>query len=454
LAQRNRTQNRPEPCDPRSLERGVRQLLADKVSGTTLGLWLLVPEHLRLGTWDLLRSWSGAAAERVEPRLALQLVHEAALCTTGVRAKRALTQPGLALANGLPFIATDLAIHQLLGAHTVAQAQELQRALGLLRRASGDYAGKILIIDPHRVRSYSKRRMGRRRKDSWSAATKIHQTFFALDADTQQPVCFTTATASRTVAKATPELLDLAAAILGPRPEPTLVLADSEHASAELIDRVHQTTGFDLLVPLAMNPAVRRELQALPEERFTRHWPGYATAKLTYRLAHSTGGPFSLIVQREGERPSTFKWKAFLCTTERDEVVALAQEYPKRWHVEEFFNAHQALGWNRAGTQNLNIRYGHMTMALIAQAVLRRLRQRLGAPLATWDAPHLARSLLQGLEGDVRVSERTIIITYYNAPQAEQLRAHYESLPQKLRAENINPGIPWLYGYQLDFRFR
>ena len=56
----------------------------------------------------------------------------------------------------------------------------------------------------------------------------------------------------------------------------------------------------------------------------------------------------------------------------------MTQEYPKRWHVEEFFNSHQALGWDRAGTQNLNIRYGHMTMALIAQAVLRQLAATRG----------------------------------------------------------------------------
>lgn len=54
----------------------------------------------------------------------------------------------------------------------------------------------------------------------------------------------------------------------------------------------------------------------------------------------------------------------------------------------------------------------------------------------------------------MRVSEQTIIVTYYKAPQVEELRAHYEALPQKLRAENVNPAIPWLYGYQLDFRFR
>ena len=95
-----------------------------------------------------------------------------------------------------------------------------------------------------------------------------------------------------------------------------------------------------------------------------------------------------------------------------------------------------------------------MTMALIAQAVLHRLRQRLGGPVAQWEASHLARALLHGLEGDVRVSDQTIVVTYYNAPQAEQLRAHYEDLPQKLRGENVNPAIPWLYGYKLDFRFR
>jgi hypothetical protein len=401
-----------------------------------------------------LLGWAAAAAGRVEPRLALQLVHEAALCTTGVRAKRALTMPGLALVNGLPFLAADLAIHELLGAHTVAQAQGLQRALGLLRRAAGDYAGRVLIVDPHRVRSYSKRRMARRKEGRRGEALKVHQSFFALDADTRQPVCFTTATASRTAATATPELLDLAASILGPRPAPTLVLADAEHASAELIDRAHQATGFDLLVPLAMHAALRQQLKALPEERFTRHWAGFATAQIPYRLASSTAGPFWLLVQRLGERQGHFQWKAFLCTARRDELLALTQEYPKRWHVEEFFNTDQALGWNRAGTQNLNIRYGHMTMALVAQAVLHRLRQRLGAPVAGWNAGHLAQALLRGLEGDVRVSGRTITVTYYNAPQAEQLRGHYEGLPQKLRAEDVNPAIPWRYGYQLDFRFR
>ena len=41
------------------MERQVRQMLADKISGNQVGIWLLIPEHLRLGTWDLLLNWTG-----------------------------------------------------------------------------------------------------------------------------------------------------------------------------------------------------------------------------------------------------------------------------------------------------------------------------------------------------------------------------------------------------------
>jgi hypothetical protein len=70
----------------------VRQFLADKVTGNLAGLWLLVPELLRLGAWDLVCGWTMKRPECVEPRLALQLINEAALCITGLRLRRGLNQ--------------------------------------------------------------------------------------------------------------------------------------------------------------------------------------------------------------------------------------------------------------------------------------------------------------------------------------------------------------------------
>jgi hypothetical protein len=453
-ARTTKKRTKPIPCDPRSIETGVRQFLADKVTGNLAGLWLLVPELLRLGAWDLVCGWTTKRPECVEPRLALQLINEAALCITGLRLRRGLNQHIFELANGLPFLASDMAVHELLGARTVADSQRLQVALGKVRRASGHFQGRVLAIDPHRVRSFSKRHMRRHRVDEAIRPTKTAQTFFVLDADTHQPVCFTTGTSARTASNAAEELLRLAADILDTQPGQTLVLADAEHFTVELLDKVKTQTNFDLLVPMPDQPSLRVKLRELPPNAFHRRWAGFATAKVPYTPKNSQAGPFHQYAQREGERPEEYHYKAFLSTKDGDEVEELTGDFPKRWHVEEFFNANQALGWSRAGTCNLNIRYGQMTMALIAQAVIDRLRKRLAAPTASWDAEHLAKAYLAGLEGDVRVDGTRITVTYYNATDSDKLREHYEDLPAKLRAESIDPRVPWLYGFELDFRFR
>jgi hypothetical protein len=291
-------------------------------------------------------------------------------------------------------------------------------------------------------------------KKAGEKPTKVAQTFWLLDADTHQPVCFTTATSSRTVAQATPGILDIAAEIFPSVTDAALVLADTEHFTAQLMDDVAQRKGFELLVPMPSSKQARQQLASIPPEQFTPRWAGYATTVQPYHMKRGNAREYYQYVQRSGERPQDYRYKAFLSTTHADEVDPLTLEFPKRWHIEEFFNANQALGWNRAGTLNLNIRYGHMTMALIAQAAIHQLRQRLHKPIADWDANHLAKDLFQGLDGDVRVTNNVILVTYYNAPNTNLLRTHYEDLPTKLQRDRIDPHIPWLCNYQLDFRFR
>lgn len=442
-----------EPADPASLERGVRQLLAQKVSGDMVGLWLLAAEHLRLGTWDLLCRWAGQPADQLEPRLALQLVHEAALCVTGIRQSRCLSQKGFELLNGLPFVATDQTIHLLLDSHTVAEAEHLQKALGWLRRARGHFRGKLLAIDPHRIRSFSQRQMCRHSEDGTTRPVKVASTFFCLDADTFQPLCFCLGSSSLSVSQATPPLLRLATEILNPSENP-LVLADCEHFTVALFDQISHHFPFDFLVPMPATKALDKSFRLIPPQLFTPRWAGLATTHRPYAMKQSLAGPFFQLIQRSGEPPSVCRFKAFLSTRSDHEVDQLTLDFPKRWHVEEFFNAHQALGWQRAGTLNLNVRYGQMSMALLAQALLHQLRQRLGEPYSSWNAPHLARSLFNGLDGDVRVQHDTILVTFYNAPNPHLLKLHYQGLPQKLENENIDPHIPWLYNFKLDFCFK
>jgi hypothetical protein len=239
-----------------------------------------------------MRSWSGVPADRVEPRLALHLVNEAAMCLCSYRQRRTLSQKGFELANGLPFVPTDLAIHELLQRHTVHEAQQVQIALGKLRRAGGHFAGTLLALDPHRMPSSSKRQMRRHRFSSQAKPAKMAQTFFLLDCHTGQPVCFSLSSSAQSVVQATPELLQMAAEILGAAPAAAnkpLILADKEHYCQELFASVRQQQVFDLLCaqPAYAN-AVHRWSQ-VPAAAFTEHWPGYATAIAPYR---NCSGPF------------------------------------------------------------------------------------------------------------------------------------------------------------------
>lgn len=282
---------------------------------------------------------------------------------------------------------------------------------------------------------------------------KKAQTFWCLDAETEEPIAFTCASGARTVAQATPELLALAQAILGLAPnaaQKPLVLADEEHYTEEIFAAA-QALPFDFLVPMKAPRQQRARWQRMPAEDFQRRWAGYALAKHPYRLGEQDCFE---IVQRSGERPEEYEFKAFLSTRDREELAQLTLDFPQRWHAEEFFKFDQALGWQRAGTLNLNIRYGQMTLALVAQAVIHQFRKRLGDPFKSWDSVHLAQGVFSGLEGDVRVQEDTILVTYYNAPNVAILRQHYEHLPAKLEAQGINPHVPWLYDYKLDFRFK
>lgn len=432
----------------RSIERGIRDLLAHKVSGTMIGIWLLIPEYLSLGSWDLLKMWTDDQAGGINPRLALQMVNEAALCVNGVRQTRSLCHQGFELANGLPYIATDQEIHYLLDAHTIQDAKHLQIRLGLLRQTLGHYNGNLLAFDPHRIATYSRRIMPKKKSSPNARSRRIMQTFFSVDAETGQPLAFTIGSSGKTTTRASLELIEMIDAILPTRE--MLLLADTEHGSCELLDSIIERERYDILMPAARRKTVMETIQKL---NFKRHWAGYATGETVYKNKGSKH-TFKLIGQRCGEKEAQYDHKPFIATGNYPSLESITEKYPKRWTIEEFFNFEGAMGWDRAATMNLNIRYGKLSLALVAQAATFQLKKKLPSPYKKWTAKHLADSVFRGIDGDLRVKDDTIIVTMYNVPESLNLRQHYENLPRKLEMKGVKPGIPWLFDFKVDFRFK
>ena len=189
---------------------------------------------------------------------------------------------------------------------------------------------------------------------------------------------------------------------------------------------------------------VMKIIKGLPYES---HWPGYATAESPYKYQESLH-EFRLIGQRSGEKH--YSHKPFIATGDAPRLELITERYPERWAIKAFFNLERAMGWNRAATLNLSIRYGKLSLALIAQAAAYQLKNKLPKPYRKWSAKHLADSLFRGIDGDLRVKNDAIIVTMYNVSEHLNLAQHYTSLPQRLEKGGVNPKIPWLFDLKVD----
>jgi hypothetical protein len=289
--------------------------------------------------------------------------------------------------------------------------------------------------------------MTKKKKLPKEPSKKVLQTFFCIDAQTGQPYGHLVGTSGVTATKATIDLLKMVEQI---NPLPSLILADTEHFTDELLSYVNRHPKYDILVPAPCTSKVQKLIRSL---FYKRIWAGYAIASTDYSF-NNNPDKFLLLVERTGEIPSQYQYKAFISTAKEKILQLLTEDYCQRWNIEEFFNFEGDLGWNRASTMNLNVRYGKMSLALIAQSAIYQLRQKLPPPYKQWSAMTMADNIFRGIDGDIRVHDDTILATLYNVPNNLNLAQHYSNLPSKLIAEGIDPRIPWLYGLKLDFSFK
>jgi hypothetical protein len=376
----------------------------------------------------------------------MQIVNEAALCSNRVRKSNYITHQGFELLNGLGFLVTDGQVHDLLDNHTVSEAQSLQESLAMIRLNNGHYQGGLIAIDPHRIVSTSQRIMPKKKKQPKEPSRKMVQTFFALDTQTGQPIGCGIGSPGANTTQATIDLLGMTELVS----KNALILADKEHFTEYLIRSISQNSGFGFLVPAISTERVRKIERS---QTYQRIWAGYAVAETIFNFSGHKE-KYRLISQREGETTKNYQYKSFLTISDKPATELLTELYQERWSIENFFNFDGAMGFDRASTFNLNIRYGKMSLALLAQAATYELRKKLPEPYSRWNSKHLADAVFSKMDGDIRVLDDTIIVTCYNAPKELNLQSNYQGLPAKLASEGLSPKMPWLYDYKLDFRFK
>lgn len=434
---------------PGSNERNVREQLSKKLSGSHMGLWLLVPEYLQLGTWDLLKGVFNNEADPLSANLGMQMVNESALCVNRIRPRGSLCNQGFSLVNGLSFLATDESIHHILNNRSMQEFEQMQHGLAMLRKVNGHYTDSktVLALDPHRIPSATKRIMSKKKKRPGEPSKKMLQTFFCNDVVSGQPLGFTLASTGKTCSKATIDLIQL---IERAGIDEALILADKEHFTLAISEYFHKHPTLDMLIPA---PNFQRITKQFSQIDFKSLWAGYAIGETNFSYQGSAS-KYRLIVQREGERAEDYRYSAFISTSKQDAQTLLTKTYDQRWSIEEFFNFEGDMGWNRASTFNLNVRYGKQSLALLAQAATHQLKSKLPQPYSQWTATSLAEKVLTNMEGDIRIKDDKIIITYYKDHEPLGLKNIYHNISQQLENKGVSPKIPWLFDYKLEFLFK
>lgn len=402
---------------------------------------------MRLGVWDILKGLYNIEGNAcLSTHMGLQLVNESAIGVNRLRKRNSLSNQGFATANGLSFLAADEPVHELLDSCCVEDYQDAQKKLYHLREIQGHYGDEhVYAIDPHRITSSTNRITPARKKTSNSPATKVLQTFFCTDANTGQPVLFTNGSAGKTCTSATIKLMEL---MKSTGVKEGLFLADKEHFTLEIAEWFSQNPGYEILMPA---PEIKKIKEQYLVQNYERKWAGYAIGEAKYQFNESDI-ELRLIIQREGE--TAYRYKGFLTNSTKDATYLISDSYPERWTIENFFNFEGSHGWDRASTHNLNIKYGKQTIALIAQAATHQLKKKLPGEYNKWTAKTLAEKVLTNIDGDIRVAHDKIIVTFYGDHKKLNLKQNYSEISKQLTQEGINPKIPWLLDYELEFRFK
>jgi hypothetical protein len=135
----------------------------------------------------------------------------------------------------------------------------------------------LVLIDPHRIKTWTKRQLQLKKANISATACKMLQTFFAIDGGSGQPYGFGIGSSSLTVTQATPMLLDRIAAILSGE---VILVGDVEHFTLELLKYLARQRKFSILLPA---PRHKKSLRQFSTMDFTPMWVGYAVAEGKYQ---------------------------------------------------------------------------------------------------------------------------------------------------------------------------
>jgi hypothetical protein len=359
-----------------------------------------------------------------------------------------MTDPGMAIASGLPVHPDQSHLHRFLKKPDTDHADRFIKAIGKRQYKIGQLDGRVISLDSHLIQYNGKMGLQKDVVSKSSIPKKAVKIHAALDQIYRNPIYLLACYPGKTAVEIGDALADASTEIISDKPV-TLTM-DKWFSVGQLLEQI-RLKGQKFITLIRRHEKRIQEMENIPLESFRRLTARQGVTSIKTTLRHYNDAIRLVVIEDTTDDVRTYY--GYLVNDDKiseEEVITL---YSNRWGIEFWFDECQFLGINDLPSIELNEVTMHIAVNLIAYNLLSAFRANLGKKYVPMNAETIDEKFFKE-QALVKLRDDQITVTMFGHKHRDVLEPLYHDLNSKLERKKIDPKVPWLNDHTLNFVFK
>lgn len=359
-----------------------------------------------------------------------------------------LTDPGIAMASGLPVNPDQSQLHRFLKKPDTEHAGRLIKAIGKQQYKIGQLDGSVISFDSHLIQYNGKMGLQKDVVSKSSIPRKAVKIHAALDQIYRNPIYLMARYPGKTAVEIGDDLTDASMEIIFDKP--VTFSMDKWFSVGELLEHI-RLKGQKFITLIRRHEKRIQEMKNIPLESFRRLTARQGITSIKTTLRNYDDSIRLVVVEDTTDDVRTYY--GYLVNDDEISEEEVIKLYSNRWGIEFWFDECQFLGINDLPSIELNEVTMHIAMNLIAYNLFSAFRANLGKKYVPMNAETIDEKFFKE-QALVKLRDDQITVTIFGHKYRDVLEPLYYDLNSKLESKNIDPKVPWLNDHTLNFVFK
>jgi len=413
-----------------------------------VGNFLLIPYLQQLDICDL-TDQLGVDFSGIPVLQDVLMLVNLALCGKKRAAKvNDLSDPGIAIASGLPIKPDQSQLHRFLKKANTEDADRLIKAIGKQQYRINQIDGSIVSFDSHLIQYNGKIDLQKDFDSKSKHPFKAVKINAALDQTYRNPVYLMACYPGKTAIEIGDALTDASMEII---PDKSIIFTmDKWFSVGELLEHIRQK-GQKFVTLIRRHQNRIREMEKIPLESFRRIADKQGVTSIKTSIRHYNDSVRLVVV--EDITDNIRNYYGYIINDDDLFEEDVIKFYSNRWGIEFWFDECDFLGFDDLPNIELNEVTMYLAMKLIAYNLISAFRANLGGEYVPMNAETIYEKFFKE-QALIKLRDDEIKVTIYGHKYREVLEPLYYHLNSKLKEKGIDPKVPWLNNHTLKFKFK